>query len=165
METQATETGCCPRFDPQPWEEVLLEWKEKMFVKATVRTFFFMPLNFGKVMTRLMKHVDAAGATVQDGLGLSDHRTKWSMDIYVAVDKPVDGLENHTFNGTFFSKVYEGPYNQTSAWCKDFEAVAAQRQLTIKKWYMWYNYCPKCAKAYGKNYTTIIAAVDQAKPQ
>ncbi|NLE32890.1 MAG: hypothetical protein GX619_07705 [Bacteroidales bacterium] len=165
METPITETGCCPHFDPQPWDETLHEWHEKPFVKATVKTLFFMPLNFGSVMTRLMKQLDAVGATVPEGLGLSDHRTRWSMDIYVAVDKPVEGLENQTLSGNFFSKVYEGPYGQTAAWCKDFEKVVAQRQLKVRKWYMWYNYCPKCAKAYGKNYTTIIAAVEPDQPQ
>lgn len=50
--------------------------------------------------------VRKAGATIQDGLGLSDHTSKWNMDAYLAVDKEVPGAENTTLGGKFLSKVY-----------------------------------------------------------
>jgi hypothetical protein len=78
------------------------------------------------------------------------------MDVYVAVDKEIPGMENITISGKFFSKVYEGPYKDTGKWCKDFEALVQSKNLSIKKWYMWYTTCPKCAKKYGKNYVVII---------
>jgi hypothetical protein len=32
--------------------------------------------------------------------------------------------------------------------------------MELKKWYMWYTTCPKCAKKYGKNYVAILAETD-----
>jgi len=148
--------ACCPKFDPAPWDEKTFEWRDKKFVKDKVRTIFHMPLNFGAVVRRLDGKVREAGATVPDHLGLSDHTSRWNMDMYVAVDKDVPDAENVTLSGAFFSKVYEGPFKDTGKWCRDFEAAAKGRGLDVKKWYMWYTTCPKCAKKYGKNYVVIM---------
>ncbi|MBN2518671.1 MAG: hypothetical protein JXB14_07510 [Candidatus Altiarchaeota archaeon] len=154
-----TETGCCPKFDPKPWDGKTLEWRDKRFVKDKVRTFFYMPLNFGGVIKRLNAKVEKAGAKTPDCLCLSDHTSKWNMNVYLAVDKEIPDTENVTLSGKFLSKVYEGPYKDTGKWCKDFEAYAKEKGFEIKKWYMWYTTCPKCAKVYGKNYVVIVAGV------
>lgn len=106
-----------------------------------------------------MTKIENAGAKTPDWMSLSDHTSKWNMDIYVAVDREVQGVENTTLSGTFLSKVYEGDFKETGVWCKDFEQYAKKKGLTIEKWYMWYTTCPKCAKKYGKNYVVIIAKV------
>jgi hypothetical protein len=81
------------------------------------------------------------------------------MDLYLAVDKEVPETENVTLSGKFLSKVYEGDFKETGKWCKDFESYAKGRGFEVKKWYMWYTTCPKCAKKYGKNYVAIVAEV------
>ena len=68
--------------------------------------------------------------------------------------------ENTTVSGKFLSKVYEGPYKDTKKWSDDFEKYAGKQGFEIKKWFMWYTTCPKCAKKYGKNYVVIIAEVE-----
>ncbi len=151
---------CCPKFDPTPWENKLFVWENKRFIKDHVCTLFYMPLNFGSAMKRLDKKVREAEATMPDWLCLSDHTSKWNMDVYLAVDEEVEGAENVTISGKFFSKVYEGPFKDTEKWCKDFEQDAKIKGLVVMKWYMWYTTCPKCAKKYGKNYVVIIAEVE-----
>lgn len=153
------EEQCCPQFDPTPWDGKMLEWNKKKFVKDSVKTFFHMPLNFGSVMKRLDEKVSSSHATILDHVCLSDHTSKWNMDVYLAVDKEVPGMDNVTLSGTYLSKVYEGPFQDTGKWCKDFEQFAQKKDKTISKWYMWYTTCPKCAKKYGKNYVVIIGEV------
>jgi hypothetical protein len=82
------------------------------------------------------------------------------MDLYLAVDREIPEAENTTLSGKFYSKVYEGPYCDTGKWCKDFEAAAKSKGFKIKKWFMWYTTCPKCAKKYAKNYVVIISEVE-----
>jgi hypothetical protein len=151
-----TNTVCCPEFDPAPWDDALFEWNNKLFIKDRVCTIFYMPLNFGQVMKRLDKKVTSAEAIIPDWLCLSDHTSKWNMDLYLSVDKEVSEAENTTLTGKFYGKVYEGPFRDTEKWCKDFESVATIKGYTIKKWYMWYTTCPKCAKKYGKNYVVLV---------
>ena len=151
---------CCPEFDPAPWQDKHVAWENKKFIRDKVCTLYYMPMNFGKVMKRLDEKVRKAEATMPDFLCLSDHTSKWNMDVYLAVDKEISGAENTTISGKFFSRVYEGPYKNTGKWMKDFEAVVKSNGLTCKKVYMWYTTCPKCAKKYGKNYIAILAQVD-----
>ncbi|MDD3042981.1 MAG: hypothetical protein PHW56_08580 [Methanosarcinaceae archaeon] len=118
-----------------------------------------MPVNFGRVMKRLNEKVRNAGVETPEWLCLSDHTSKWNMDIYLAVDRETPGLENVTLSGKFLSKVYEGPYKETGKWSEDFKGYAKKQGFEIKKWFMWYPTCPKCAKKYGKNYVVIVAEV------
>ena len=37
-----SETGCCPRFNPEAWDEKEVTWTEKLFVKDQVRSFLHM---------------------------------------------------------------------------------------------------------------------------
>lgn len=150
---------CCPPFDPAPWQNTFHKWEAKPFIRETVRCFNFIPLNFGSRMRKIGSLAGRAGAGFVDNIGLSDHVSRWRMDIYVAVDRNVPGLENTTLSGRFFSRVYDGPYSDTALWCADYEKEARERGLTVKKWYMWYTVCPKCAKKLGKNQVVIVGEV------
>lgn len=157
MTTLTTEEICCPKFDSTPWNDTQIEWDNKKFIKDKVCTFFYMPISFGKVMRRLNAKVSEAQAEIPQWLCLSDHTSKWNMDLYLAVNKEIPGAENITLSGKYYSKVYEGPFQDTGKWCKDFEESMKSKNLTFSKMYMWYTTCPKCAKKYGKNYVVIIA--------
>lgn len=161
MSTNETQDQiCCPPFDPAAWDDKIIEWYNKPFIKDKVFTIMYMPIGFGKVMKRLDEKVRAANAKMPDFLCLSDHTSSWNMDLYLAVDKEVPNAQNVTLSGKYFCKVYEGPFQNSGKWCKDFEAVAAEKNMKVEKWYMWYTTCPKCAKKYGKNYVVIIGGVE-----
>jgi len=76
------------------------------------------------------------------------------------VDKEVQGAKNITLSGKYLSKVYEGDFRDTKKWCDDFETWVKEKNSKVKKWYMWYTTCPKCAKKYGNNYVVIIGEVE-----
>jgi hypothetical protein len=152
-------TECCPPFDPVAWDNKILEWNDKKFIKDRVFTLFYIPINFGSVVKRMMRKIEKAGAKAQDWMGLSDHTSKWNMDLYVAVDREIPDALNVTLGGKFFSRVYEGDFKNTKEWCDDFTKSAREKNLKIEKMYMWYTTCPKCAKKYGKNYVVVIAKV------
>ncbi|MFA4946731.1 MAG: hydrolase [Candidatus Micrarchaeia archaeon] len=154
------EAVCCPPFDPKKWDNKTLDWRNRRFVKARVFTLFYMPVNFGSVMTRLVSKIEAAGARMPDALCLADHASMWGMDLFVGVDRKIPGVENVTLSGKYLCKVYEGPFSDTGKWCKDFEAYAKRRKARAGKPLMWYTTCPKCAKKYGKNYVAILARLN-----
>jgi hypothetical protein len=160
MENEIKSTGCCERFDPAPWQDKEFTWENKKFVKAKVFTLFYMPINFGSVIVKLMAKIKEAGANLKGNICLSDHTSMWNMNIYIAVDKEVTGADNITFSGTYYSRVYEDKFNETGKWCKDFEKQTKSKNLNIKKLYMWYTTCPACAKAYGKNYVVLVGQIN-----
>lgn len=150
---------CCPRFEPGPWEEQELIWKDRKFVKDRVRSFLHIPLNFGSVMVRNMHKIEAAGAKSDEAIVLSDENSLWGADVYIAVGKEVPGAQNVTLSGTFVSKVFEGPYQRVPKWIEETKGFVASRGKQIKKLFCYYTTCPKCAKKYGKNYVVILAQV------
>jgi hypothetical protein len=151
---------CCPEFNPEPWDDKVFDWEGKRFIRDKVKTFYYMPLNYGSAMKRINKLFEKEGIELFDQICLSDHTSKWNMDIYIAVDKEIQDADKHNLSGKFYSRVYEGNFKDTGKWTKDFEAKAIEKGYRVKKWYMWYTTCPKCAKKYGKNYVAVIGEVE-----
>ena len=147
---------CCPKFDPAPWDGKTIEWKDKKFVKVKVFTLFHIPVNLGSAMAKLDAKIKAAGIQIPDFMGIADCSSKWSMDIYVAVDKELPDAENVALSGRFIFKAYEGKFSELGKWHKDFAAYAKDRNLSVKKKYMWFTTCQKCVKKHGKNYVVIV---------
>jgi hypothetical protein len=150
---------CCPRFNPEPWEDKELVWKDRKFIKDRVRSVLHIPLNFGSVMVRNMQQIEAAGAKADDTIVLSDENSLWGADVYISVSKDIPNANNVTISGTFLSKVFEGPYQQVHKWIEETKSFVASRGKQLKKLYCYYTTCPSCAKKYGKNYVVILAQV------
>jgi len=150
---------CCLKFNPTPWNNKIFTWKNKKFIKDNVFTLFYIPINFGSVMVKFNKKVENVNAKMPDALCLSEHTSKWNMDLYLAVDKNIPDAKNVTISGKFLSKVYEGDFKDTSTWMEDFKKYTKKKKIDIKKTYVWYTTCPKCAKKYGHNYVVIIGEV------
>jgi hypothetical protein len=150
---------CCPPFEPEPWQGKMHIWDRKRFVKDKVFCLMYMPVGFGRTMKRVMGKLDAAKAECPDWLCLSDHTSKWNMDVYLAVDREVPNIASVELSGHVFSRVYEGPFSETGQWCADFQEQARKEGLEIEKQYMWYTTCPKCARKSGKNYVVVLGKV------
>jgi hypothetical protein len=53
-------TGCCPPFDPTPWQDQEISWHNKPFVKDHVACLFHVPLKRGAIVLKGMALIDAA---------------------------------------------------------------------------------------------------------
>jgi len=60
-----TNAECCPQFDPIPWDDKIIQWNNKRFVKDSVCSFFYIPMNFGSVMRRLDQKIRNEGANIE----------------------------------------------------------------------------------------------------
>lgn len=157
------QTGCCPKFNPDIYDEKLIEIDSLNMVKAKTRSFLYMPLNMGAVMTKVMKGISNAEAEVKDNyLILSKDVSMWKAEHYFLVSKIVKGMDNVKFSGTFITKVFEGAYNQLPNWFKEMEAFVKAQGYSIENNFAFYTTCPKCAKVYGKNYVVLFAEVKKS---
>jgi hypothetical protein len=156
MSTNHTDE-CCPRFEPGPWDEKTLTWESRRFVKDRVTSFLHIPLNFGAVMRRNMGAIEAADASPEIQVILSDENSLWGADVYIEVTKDIPGANMATISGTFLSKVFEGPYRNMRKWIEEMKAFVQSKGKSLRKFYFFYTTCPKCAKKYGKNYVVILA--------
>jgi hypothetical protein len=150
---------CCSRFDPTPWDGKELRWQNKRFIKDRVRSILHIPLNFGAVMKRNIGQIEAADASPESMVVLSDENSLWGADVYIEVTKDIAGVNMASISGTFLCKVFEGPYQNMRKWIEEMKAFVTAKGHTISKLYFYYTTCPKCAKKYGKNYVAIVAQI------
>lgn len=156
----STET-CCKEFNTKYWDEKVSVWKDKLFLKDEVKQLFHMPLNIGPVITRMWQQVEQAKAAPADDefLLLFYDPSPWKSEGYMTVTKDIPGANVVKINGTFFSKVFDGPYNAVPNWIKEMDELLAKRGKKALKYYFHYAYCPKCAKKYGHNYCIAFAQI------
>ena len=55
-------TGCCPRFNAEGWDGAELHFKDMPMLRAVTMSAMHIPLNMGKVFTRVQDHMEKAGA-------------------------------------------------------------------------------------------------------
>ncbi|TNF35746.1 MAG: hypothetical protein EP315_05300 [Gammaproteobacteria bacterium] len=153
-------TGCCPRFNPQGWDDVELHFKDKLFVKANTRSIFHIPINMGSVYPATFSAIEKANALDKDDLIVLSHDpSPWRGEHYFAVTNDVPGQEMVRLSGDFLTKVFEGPYKNVSVWEKEMQQLVREKGKQAGKIYFFYTTCPKCAKYYGKNYLVAVAEV------
>lgn len=157
--TTETTKECCPRFDPAPWDEKTLTWKQKRFVKDHVTSFLHIPLNYSAVMQRNLEPIEAAGALPQPRVILTDETSLWGADVYLESTKDIPSKSMAEISGTFLSKVFEGPYSNMKKWIAEMVEYAKRGNKAVRKLYFFYTTCPKCAKKYGKNYVVVLAQI------
>lgn len=151
------ETGCCPRFHPEEWDEEILEFDSLLFAKAHSRNFMHIPVNLGKVMAQSMEKIDASDAKVMDTyLTLTHDLSPWKAEHLYLVEQDVQGMEMVRLSGRFASKVFEGEYKQQPKWMAEMESYVKGLGETGKKMYAFYTTCPECAKHYGKNFVVML---------
>ncbi len=151
---------CCPKFNPEPWDNKTIVWQDKRFVQDHVTSFLHIPLNYGAVMTRNDDAIRAAGARTEVRIILTDENSLWGADVYFEASKEVPGKKMVSISGTFLSKVFEGPYRNVPRWISEMKSYVTAKEKRLRKLYFFYTTCPKCAKKYGKNYVVILAEID-----
>lgn len=155
-------TDCCPKFNPEGWDEQTLHFENKKFVRAKTRSLMHVPINMGPVFNRTFKAIQGANANDDDhALVLSRDLSAWSAEHLFSVEADVPGQKMIRLSGHYRTKVFEGPYPQAPKWEEAFEEELERGGYDVDEVYFFYATCPKCAKAYGKNYVIAVAKVER----
>jgi hypothetical protein len=161
--TQADGGHCCPVFDPEPWDRKTWEWKDKLFLKDSLKTFFHIPSpkTVGKVVGRMWQAaLDAdAAPEMKDFILMANDPSLFRGDYYMNLTREIPGANMVRMTGTFYSRVFDGPYNAVPKWIRQLKADAAARGVRFADYFFYFTTCPKCAKEYGHNYVVAFAKV------
>ncbi|WP_295077981.1 hydrolase [Tabrizicola sp.] len=153
-------TGCCPRFNPAGWEGAELHFRDKLFLRAETVSAMHIPLNMGKVFSRVQRHIDAAAAMDPDqSIVLSRDLSAFKGEHLFAVTRVVPDEQMLRMSGDYVTKVFEGPYREAKDWHETLKALSASHGKEDGRIWFFYTTCPKCAKAYGENYVVGLAEV------
>jgi hypothetical protein len=164
MEVEKQE--CCPKFHPEKWNEKTFAWDDKKFIKATVPTFFHIPLPpmIGNRITKMMKLAEDSkklAADKENILVLFTDPHAFMSEIYLSVTDNVPNAVNTKLSGTFRGKVFDGAYNDIPKFIKQMDSYLQKRKEKAERYYVHYAYCPKCAKEAGHNYMVLFAQLEK----
>ena len=153
-------TGCCPKFNPEGWDDQTLHFDNKLFLRAVTKSLHHVPIDMGQVFARVQERMEDIGAVEPSrAIVLSRELSESQAEHLFASDKDVPGEEMVRLNGTFITRVFEGPYSDEVEW----RAQMAERASTLGsdhgRIFMFYTTCPTCAKAYGQNYVVGFAEI------
>ena len=153
-------TGCCPRFNPENWDNQDLHFRDKLFLRAGTRSLCHIPLNMGSVFRKTFQAIDEANARSDPNfIVLSREKSAWSAEHLFAVDKEVVDADMTRLTGDYLTRVFEGPYRNMRQWCEELDNSVRAKGEDPEQAYFFYTTCPKCAKTYGKNYVVGVAKV------
>lgn len=153
-------TGCCPMFNPEGWDAQELHFRDKSFVRAETHSLMHVPVDMGRVFSRVQKRMEAAGAfDGSDYIVLSRDTSSFAGEHLFAVKKAVPEEDMTTLSGDFVTKVFEGPCQEARHWHEELAELARSRGGEPNSIWFFYTTCPKCAKAYGKNYVVGVVEV------
>lgn len=159
--TSTNETGCCAVPNISDWQDAQIEFINERFIILHTKSFLYMPLNMAKIMKKLDRAASEANAKppMEQAMILSRDISPWQAEQCYRVTMPIQGQDNIVLNGSFLSKVFEGPYQNAKKWYNEMLSYAAEQGSAAKRVYFFYTTCPKCAKHYGKNYVIGLAEV------
>ncbi len=159
LDMSKSTTGCCPKFDPSAWDGKTFEFHDKPFMKDRTVSFMHIPLNMSKVMARMQKKASEQNAVAEDFILLSQDTSPWHASHFYAVSKDIHGAKMVRLSGIFYAKVYEGDFKDAGKWHTDLISTISKRGDELQELYFYYTTCPKCSKAYGKNYVVGLAKI------
>lgn len=151
----------CPRFDPAPWDRKFFTWTDKRFIVETIPQLFHSPLpgGFRRAVERLWARATEQGAApdAADALFLAHDLSPWKSEIYLTVTKEVPAAHNVSLTGTFYSQVFDGPYNGVKGYLAALETSVAEAGRHATRYYFHFTSCPDCARKRGHNYILALA--------
>ena len=151
-------TGCCPKFNPEGWDNQELHFDNKEFIRATTKSQDHIPLDMDEVFRRVQQHIDDANAyDPKNCIVLSRDLSASKGEHLFSISKPVSGEEMIRLSGDYITKVFEGPYSDAKSWYEEMKKMVGKDGAISGEAYFFYTTCPKCAEAYGKNYIVGVA--------
>ncbi len=160
LDQSVNETGCCPKFNPDGWNDQELHFRDKHFLRAETRSALHIPINMGSVFNRVNTHVEESGGWDDENMiVLSRDLSAFKAEHYFSLDRDVPEEEMATLSGDFITRVFEGPYREIKGWHAIMEDMVRAQGKDPGRIYFFYTTCPRCAKHYGKNYVVGLAEV------
>ncbi len=163
MEKTDKEYTCCPVFDAARWNDKTFIWENKQFIRGNI--FQLLHISFPGMASRMMRKlwkqaVDASAEPDQDDfLMLTHDLSAWKGEIYLPVTRPVKGADNVMLSGTYFTKVFEGPFSLLPQYENEMDILLSHKDILAKRYFFHSSACPLCDRKYPVNNIVAFAEI------
>jgi hypothetical protein len=163
MDTSDKEITFCPVIDTTRWDEQISIWENKQFIRGTMPQFlhFTFPRLVRKLMKKLWKQATDASAEPDgaDFMVLTYDLNAWKGEIYMPVTRAVPGADNVTISGTYFTKVFHGPFKMLPQYVNEMDILLSRRDKLAKRYFFSSAACPRCERKYSENSIVAFAEI------
>jgi hypothetical protein len=163
MDKQSKEVSCCPVFDPARWNEQKFTWENKMFIRGSTFQVLHYPLPgmIRRIMKKLWKQATEVKAEPipEDFLMLTYDLSPWKCEFYMPVRHSVPGADNVKLSGTYFTKVFDGPFSMVPQYINEMDILLTQKDLFAKRYFIYSAACPLCERKYMVNSIVAFAEI------
>jgi hypothetical protein len=83
----------------------------------------------------------------------------WKCEFYMPVTKAVPGADNVGLSGTYYTKVFDGPFSQVPQYINEMDILLAQKDMLAKRYYFYSAACPICERKYVANSIVAFAQI------
>jgi hypothetical protein len=138
-------------------------WENKMFIRGTIPQFLHYPFPgmVRRIMKKLWNQATEAGAEPEreEFLMLAYDLSPWTCEFYMPVKQFVPGADNVNLSGTYFTKVFDGPFSLVPQYINEMDIFLAQKDMLAKKYYIYSAACPLCERKYSVNSIVAFAEI------
>jgi hypothetical protein len=163
MDKLKKEADSCPVFDVARWNDKVYTWENKMFIRGTMPQVLHFPLPgmIKRIMKKLWKQAAEAGAesSQEDFLMLTYDLSPWLCEFYMTVTRSVPGADNVILSGTYFTKVFDGPFSLVPQYINEMDILLTQKDMLAKKYYFYEAACPLCERKYKEKNIVAFAEI------
>lgn len=156
--SDVSETGCCKKFNPAKWNDKIVSL-DLLFLKDHVFALFHIPINFGNVLKKNISKLSKYEAHSKDPMILYECLSPFKAALFLSTEKQIPESNMVSLKGEFLSRVFEGDYKNIGTWNRQMRQIAHERSKQVKRMFVYYTTCPRCAQYYGKNYIVLLAQV------
>lgn len=164
MNLDNEESLCCPPFDTEKWNLRTLDWNDKLFIKRSVKCFFYIPINYKMVFRQIVNKIRRKEENHNPRICLSEVCSKWKINLYVEAQEEVEKEENIRFSCKILTKAYVGScnnsYKEAKQWISDYRLFAQSKNFVVRKIFFWFPTCLKCAKIQKRRDVVIMGIVE-----
>jgi len=154
---------CCPPIDVTQWQDKTHIWEQKLFLYGHTRQFLHLPLpgSVNRTIARLWDKANSSGAIPPNGefLLLVADKNAWLSEYYMTITDPVEGMQNVRISGTFYSRVYEGPFYRIPHFIREMDLHFAREGKLAKRYYVYAAACENCEKKNGDQFKVLFAEI------
>lgn len=163
MEKPDKDFFCCPVFDATKWNEQTFTWENKQFIRGTMPQIlhFSFPGLARRTMKKLWKQAADANAQPdrEDFLILTHDLSAFKGEIFMPVTHPVPGADNVRFSGTYFTKVFNGPFTLVPHYENQMDIILSHRHMLAKRYFFHSTVCPLCDRKLAVNSIVAFAEI------
>ncbi|MBD3387708.1 MAG: hypothetical protein GF416_01555 [Candidatus Altiarchaeales archaeon] len=152
---------CCSRLNPLHWDMVFWDWDRKPFYNVVYWSIMHIPLNMNSAMEKAAREIREHGLEDENPIMLSRGEVMFQSSLLISIKEYTDELPVETLTGRYYTRLFEGRYNDKGRYVKETRSDLEGRGLKAREFMFYYPTCPACFQKTKKAQMVVFAELKE----